>query len=641
MASISTIKRVSITINTYQPPKKGGIMNFFNRQGWGRMPLSLVAAAVAVFAGGAVAQNSTDTAYVPFIVNVDATVKAVQGTGSGSRTVSMQVSAGEESILRLPLGKTVGVAYAAPGRANAPVITNSRGGKITLNLPAQSYKNAEISLYSVNGKRIMRQNISASSAVNDIARQNAAPGAYLLSVKGSDGNAVNSRLTHRGGEMNIAVVFGGAENASTPARLSKKAADGDWTVTVSAEGYTNASYTFVPVAGENSPHNITLSTGYGAPAYVTAAAASTESITLTWSAVSGATTYRVYSSASSDGTYSLIGSVPAPTSTFTHTGLTSVTTYYYRISAFSSSGESARSSPVSARTAFLDAPSGVAVSPIAGGNTVTWSSVSGAEGYNLYVRTSENGAYRLLETTTSLSNTLYTHEGLEWNATYYYKVAAYNGDGEGVLSSGIAAKTIYGALTDARDNKKYKKVIIGNQTWMAENLNYEAANGTGSSCSGNDPDNCTKYGRLYDWTTAMDVEALFNENLWGGSDVKHQGICPTGWHLPSRQEWGELAIAAGGTGTYGSGGNAGKKLKSTSGWSSNANGTNGTDDFGFSALPNLYQASSNYGAWWTATENQSNQTQAYSRSIFDSTNTYVYENNQEKWVGYSVRCVGD
>ena len=107
-----------------------------------------------------------------------------------------------------------------------------------------------------------------------------------------------------------------------------------------------------------------------------------------------------------------------------------------------------------------------------------------------------------------------------------------------------------GSFTDTRDKKTYKTVKIGKQTWMAENLNYDAK---GSKCYDNKPANCEKYGRLYDISTAMKA-------------------CPSGWSLPSY----------GVRGIEGYDETLAKKLKSASGWSNNGNGT---DEFGFSALP--------------------------------------------------------
>jgi len=166
-------------------------------------------------------------------------------------------------------------------------------------------------------------------------------------------------------------------------------------------------------------------------------------------------------------------------------------------------------------------------------------------------------------------------------------------------------------LTDNRDGKKYKTVIIGERTWMAENLNYEA---NGSVCYDNKPENCDKYGRLYDWNTAKEA-------------------CPSGWHLPSYEEWKIDGYV---------GGEAGKKLKSKNGWNNNGNGT---DDYGFAALPGGGGSSGgdfgnvgNYGGWWSASEHTSDR--AYLRSM-----GYNYED--ARWINdgkgglLSVRCLQD
>jgi uncharacterized protein (TIGR02145 family) len=111
------------------------------------------------------------------------------------------------------------------------------------------------------------------------------------------------------------------------------------------------------------------------------------------------------------------------------------------------------------------------------------------------------------------------------------------------------------AFTDARDSKKYRTVKIGEQVWMAENLNFETPD---SQCYENKPENCKKYGRLYTWDEAMKA-------------------CPVGWHLPVREEWDALIEAAGGKEM------AGKNLKAKSGWDDKA--LNGLDTYGFAALP--------------------------------------------------------
>ena len=143
----------------------------------------------------------------------------------------------------------------------------------------------------------------------------------------------------------------------------------------------------------------------------------------------------------------------------------------------------------------------------------------------------------------------------------------------------------YGELTDDRDGKKYKTVKIGDQWWMAENLNYE----TGSNfCFSYGDTNCVKYGRLYAWGDAMDSAGTWSMNGKGcgrfGKDCSPiypvRGICPNGWHLPDTTEWATLFAAVGGREI------AGKKLKSMSGWYDyKGEKGGGTDDFGFSALP--------------------------------------------------------
>jgi uncharacterized protein (TIGR02145 family) len=181
------------------------------------------------------------------------------------------------------------------------------------------------------------------------------------------------------------------------------------------------------------------------------------------------------------------------------------------------------------------------------------------------------------------------------------------------------------SFTDPRDGKVYKTVKIGEQVWMAENLNYEVA----GSCYKNDPANGDKYGKLYNYKTAMKV-------------------CPPGWHLPSDEEWQELVDFAGGKEI------AGKKLKAKSEWPSDIDGHSGcgTDEFGFSALPGgccnasgMFGNVGNYGYWWSAT--RSGGSYAYHPGMY-----CVYARNMTKMADvsrldfanaylFSVRCLKD
>jgi len=166
-----------------------------------------------------------------------------------------------------------------------------------------------------------------------------------------------------------------------------------------------------------------------------------------------------------------------------------------------------------------------------------------------------------------------------------------------------------GTFTDSRDDKVYKTVTIGTQTWMAENLAFKVSN----FCWAYDniAINVARYGYLYNWETAKNV-------------------CPSGWHLPSNVEWSTLINYAGSDYfSY-------KKLLSTTDW---YEGEKGTDNYGFTALPGGHyigfefdSAIGSMGFWWSSTE-------------IDATDAYSEVNlephNNRKDEGCSVRCIRD
>jgi uncharacterized protein (TIGR02145 family) len=193
---------------------------------------------------------------------------------------------------------------------------------------------------------------------------------------------------------------------------------------------------------------------------------------------------------------------------------------------------------------------------------------------------------------------------------------------------------------DSRDGKTYRKITIGTQTWMAENLNYAA---DGSKCYKNDSSMCEEYGRLYDWPTAMGIDTSYNnttygKTTWSDDAVKHQGACPAGWHLPNTGEWTTL------TGYVGGASKAGNKLKSTTGWRYGKD-FNGTDEHGFSALPgghgtwagNFYYAGDE-GLWWSATEGSNVSAMSWYLSYIHE---HMYKQMDIKRAMHSVRCVQD
>ena len=194
----------------------------------------------------------------------------------------------------------------------------------------------------------------------------------------------------------------------------------------------------------------------------------------------------------------------------------------------------------------------------------------------------------------------------------------------------IATATIAGTL--AYGGQTYKTIGIGAQTWMAENLNYAT---DGSWCYNNSADSCAKYGRLYTWSTAMDsaTTGCGYDKTCAASKEKVRGVCPPGWHLPSRDDWNTLITVVGDS--------AGTKLKSATGWNSNGNGS---DAYGFSALPSgegrfdVFDYAGDYAWIWSSSEY--NRYRAYSICLTHRT-AYASFNDASKSEGFAVRCVKD
>jgi len=237
--------------------------------------------------------------------------------------------------------------------------------------------------------------------------------------------------------------------------------------------------------------------------------------------------------------------------------------------------------------------------------------------YSRYMVGDSNGVYYR----SSPKSRSFTIRCLQGDADYE-KVAKVEAEAKAAVEAYEAyIKVNGGTFTDTRDNKVYKTIKIGEQTWMAQNLNLDLPS---SKCCYDEPARCKVYGRLYNWETAMKA-------------------CPKGWHLPSNAEWDALVSFAGGKET------AGKYLKAKKTALGNVwnDGGNGRDKFGFSAMPGgdgfpdgSFNPTPGSGYWWTATENGSTNAYYKAMSHHDLYNSEgVYDGNESKGYLYSVRCI--
>ena len=219
----------------------------------------------------------------------------------------------------------------------------------------------------------------------------------------------------------------------------------------------------------------------------------------------------------------------------------------------------------------------------------------------------------------------------------------------------------YGTLVDERDGQTYRTVVIGEQEWMAENLNYAYLQPTStldssSWCYDNDPENCETYGRLYLWSAAVDSAALFSEGGKGCGNVKatygrsddlvyqkcegdsYRGVCPEGWRLPSEDDFFILEDAANDSSLL---------FKSTNGWDEECNGI---DTYGLGVLPassyrtqfspDKFAGKGRSALFWTSSEMSFNQAAGVQISCSYS-NILIPGGTSDKSDAYSVRCIKD
>ena len=203
-----------------------------------------------------------------------------------------------------------------------------------------------------------------------------------------------------------------------------------------------------------------------------------------------------------------------------------------------------------------------------------------------------------------------------------------------------------GYFTDSRDKNKYKIVKIGGLYWFAENLRYADSSETPNlkkniGCLDNKSKNCEKYGPLYTWTAAMDLDdSLTTKKAGTLRDWQFQGVCPNGWVIPSEKDWNKLLEAVeSANGNEGSG----TSLKAVSSWDESETVSGGTNRFGFNVLAGgrlnndgNFQSGGKYAYFWTSDENDAGTAKGFS---FHYDKDVASKGEYYKDHGMSVRCV--
>jgi uncharacterized protein (TIGR02145 family) len=177
----------------------------------------------------------------------------------------------------------------------------------------------------------------------------------------------------------------------------------------------------------------------------------------------------------------------------------------------------------------------------------------------------------------------------------------------------------------------YSTVQIGDQCWFSENCRYLPEVSDPSIDSTTEP-HYSVYGYTGTDVTAAQATATYATYgvLYNWPAVMTEGICPSGWHIPSDGEFTELTDFLGGESV------AGGKMKDNIQW-------NGTNSSGWSGLPGGFRYSGGfgsagfYGYWWSASESGS---YSWRRSLVNY-NDDVYRDVSDRYYGFSARCVRD
>ncbi len=373
--------------------------------------------------------------------------------GGGESPNSAQVSATPQaSPPAAPTGLT-----ATPGNAQVALTWTASAGATSYNVKRATVSGGP---YAVVASPV-------SNSYTNTGLTNGTTYYYVVSAVNGGGESPNSAqvsatpqasppaaptgLTATPGNAQVALTWTASAGATSYNVKRATVSGGPYAVVASpvSNSYTNTgltngtTYYYVVSAvngGGESPNSAQVSatpqaSPPAAPTGLTATPGNAQ-VALTWTASAGATSYNVKRATVSGGPYAVVAS-PASTS-YTNTGLTNGTTYYYVVSAVNGGGESPNSAQVSAtpQASPPAAPTGLTATPGNAQVALTWTASAGATSYNVKRATVSGGPYAVVA---SPASTSYTNTGLTNGTTYYYVVSAVNGGGESPNSAQVSA----------------------------------------------------------------------------------------------------------------------------------------------------------------------------------------------------------
>jgi uncharacterized protein (TIGR02145 family) len=403
-----------------------------------------------------------------------------------------------------------------------------------------------------------------------------------------------------------------------------------------------------------------------APSNLIGTAISTTEINLSWTDNSTNETGFKIERRTGIGNYTVVGTVNADVLTFSDTGLTSSTSYTYRVYSYNTAGKSPTySNEVTTAALALPTLTTTSLSSITTASAISGGTILSDGGATITARgvvwsTSPNPTIELFTKTNDGTGTgtfVSTISTLLPNTTYYARAYAVNSEGAAYgneINFSILQNVPGPTITDI-DGNVYETVSICNQTWTKKNLNVSkytdgtpipqitdltqwANNYTGAWCYyANTTSNGNIYGKLYNEAA---IQGIYNAASLTNPALRKK-LAPTGYHIPKDAEWQSLNNCLGGSLI------AGGKMKETGNahW---VNNTGATNESGFTGLPGGARWKNNQGDvlkgligfWWSASiDYQSNVTNyqlSNNDTSFNKPNIHDYQ-----YYGFSVRCVKD